>query len=174
MRAPKSNICCEAFFPHYRRRKPVLSRRQFRMRSLAGRGCPELRGNGRDFVAARHENQRNVARLADCGDGKTPSFMELRIQQGAVEPRGGPSQPNQSRSPPHSCSCLMHRRKRYPGIEGRSPPCNDSPKAFPDSFATDPCAVTNLWQRISGLDGSRRDDSRPSQHRIRSACSGRE
>ena len=37
MRATKSNICCEALFPRYRRRKRVLSRRQFRMRSLAGR-----------------------------------------------------------------------------------------------------------------------------------------
>ena len=37
MRATKSNICCEAFFRRYRRRKRVLSRRQFRMRSLAGR-----------------------------------------------------------------------------------------------------------------------------------------
>jgi len=64
--------------------------------------------------------------------------------------RSGPTQPNHSRSPPHSCSCLMHRRKRYPGPEGLSPPCNDSPKALPESFATEPCVVTNLWQRVSG------------------------
>ena len=49
------------------------------------RGCPKLRGNGRAFVVARHEDERNVARLEDCGDGKTQSFMELHVQQGAVE-----------------------------------------------------------------------------------------
>ena len=163
------------------------------------RGCPKLRGNGRAFVVARHEDKRNVARLEDCGNGETHSFMELHIQQGAVE-RVFSGQLTSLLQPAdrtdrlqaavvqeiadhfgqqvavfddedllsvpcpvvtQAWRCLMHRRKRYPGIVERSPPCNDGPKAFPEPFATEPCAVTNLWQRISALDGSRRDDLRP-------------
>jgi hypothetical protein len=49
------------------------------------RGAPAKVQREHVLVVARQENERNAARLENCGGGKTEGVAEPHIQHGAVE-----------------------------------------------------------------------------------------
>jgi hypothetical protein len=132
MRATKSNICCEAFFPRYRRRKRVPSRRQFRMRSLAGRRSKEQSRRRRSLVLGRPTSLRHPA-------GRTGRLQAAVVQQiadhfgqqvGCLRRRGsslraasgGRAGMVSLRTRPwRSTSCLLPRARCRPSATRRSP-----------------------------------------------------
>jgi hypothetical protein len=132
MRATKSNICCEAFFPRYRRRKRVPSRRQFRMRTLAGRrskdkAAPWIARSGPADVLAPPAGRTGrlqaavVQQIAELFSQQVGCCLRRRGSSLRAASGGRAGMVSLRTRPWRSTSCLLSRARCGPRATRRSP-----------------------------------------------------